>query len=163
MDRRRLLLGFGGTAAVAATAAFLPGRRSAAAAATYPVQMSDAQWRRKLSAAAYKVLRQADTERAGSSPLNKEHRTGTYVCAGCSNPVYRSADKFESGTGWPSFTRPIRGGVATKPDRSFFLIPRTEVHCARCGGHLGHVFDDGPKPTGKRFCMNGVAMRFVPA
>jgi peptide-methionine (R)-S-oxide reductase len=109
------------------------------------------------------VLRQADTERAGSSPLDREKRRGIFACAGCNNPLYRSQDKFDSGTGWPSFTRPIPGRVGTKADRTWYLAERTEVHCARCGGHLGHVFDDGPKPTGKRYCMNGVAMKFLAA
>jgi peptide-methionine (R)-S-oxide reductase len=105
------------------------------------------------------VLREESTERAGSSPLNKEKRRGTYVCAGCALPVYSSTTKFESGTGWPSFYAPIRGSIGTKEDNSFFS-KRTEVHCRRCGGHLGHVFDDGPKPTGLRYCMNGVALKF---
>jgi peptide-methionine (R)-S-oxide reductase len=100
-----------------------------------------------------------DTERAGSSPLNKEKRRGTYVCAGCALPVFSSTTKFESGTGWPSFYAPIRGSVGTKEDNTLFM-KRTEVHCRRCGGHLGHVFDDGPKPTGLRYCMNGAAMKF---
>jgi len=163
MDRRRLLLGASGVIGVGAIAGLLPGRSGSAEAKAFPVQLSDAAWKQRLSPAAYRVLREAGTERAGSSPLNAEHRAGTFNCAGCANPVYRSADKFESGTGWPSFVRPIPGRVATKPDRSFLVIERTEVHCARCGGHLGHVFDDGPPPTGKRYCMNGIAMRFVPA
>ena len=108
------------------------------------------------------MLREHDTERAGSSPLNKEHRRGTYVCAGCGLPLYRSEAKFESGTGWPSFTAPIRNAVGTRADNTLFT-KRTEVHCRRCGGHLGHVFDDGPRPTGKRYCMNGAALRFIAA
>ena len=109
----------------------------------------------------FKVLRQEGTERAGSSPLNAEKRRGTYTCAGCHLPVYSSKTKFESGTGWPSFTTPIKNAVRTKPDPGLFGA-RTEVHCRRCGGHLGHVFDDGPPPTGQRWCMNGVAMKFLP-
>jgi peptide-methionine (R)-S-oxide reductase len=108
------------------------------------------------------VLRDAGTERPRSSPLNDEHRRGAYACAGCALPVYASEAKFESGTGWPSFTAPIAGAVRTRPDRGL-LGTRTEVHCRRCGGHLGHVFDDGPAPTGKRYCMNGIAMNFIPA
>jgi peptide-methionine (R)-S-oxide reductase len=131
-------------------------------AESFEVTLSDAEWRAKLSKAQYAVLRQADTERAGSSPLNAEHRKGVFSCAGCDLPVYRSEDKFESGTGWPSFTQPIKGAVGTKPDNTLFTT-RTEVHCRRCGGHLGHVFNDGPAPTGKRYCMNGVAMKFTAA
>jgi peptide-methionine (R)-S-oxide reductase len=107
------------------------------------------------------VLRKQGTERAGSSPLDKEYRAGTFVCAGCELPVFRSADKFDSGTGWPSFVRTIPGNVDTQPDPGLFGN-RTEAHCRRCGGHLGHVFDDGPPPTGQRWCMNGIAMHFVP-
>jgi peptide-methionine (R)-S-oxide reductase len=133
----------------------------AAAQPRFPVTRTDAEWRRMLSPAAYAVLRRGSTERAGSSPLNREHRRGTYACAGCGNALYRSQAKFESGTGWPSFTAPIPGAVRTRPDNGL-LGARTEVHCARCGGHLGHVFDDGPRPTGKRYCMNGAALRFLP-
>ncbi len=110
----------------------------------------------------YRVLRQHGTERSGSSPLDREKRHGTFVCAGCGNALFDSAAKFNSGTGWPSFFQPLEGAVGTAADRSLFMT-RTEVHCARCGGHLGHVFPDGPPPTGQRFCMNGVAMRFEPA
>ena len=120
---------------------------------------SDEEWRKVLSPEQYKVLRKHGTERAGTSPLNAEKRAGTFVCAGCGQPVYRSDTKFESGTGWPSFWAPIDGAVETSSDRSWFMA-RTEVHCARCLGHLGHVFEDGPKPTGLRYCMNGVAMKF---
>ena len=127
----------------------------------FPVQRSDAEWRRLLGPAAYAVLRRAGTERAGSSPLDRERRRGTFACAGCGNRLFRSEAKFDSRTGWPSFTAPMRGGVGTRPDRGWFGT-RTEVHCSRCGGHLGHVFDDGPPPTGKRYCMNGIAMRFRP-
>jgi peptide-methionine (R)-S-oxide reductase len=108
------------------------------------------------------VLRHEGTERPGSSPLNKEHRKGIFACAGCDLPLYSSDTKFESGTGWPSFYQPLPDAIRTTEDRSLFMA-RTEVHCRRCGGHLGHVFDDGPKPTGLRYCMNGVAMRFLPA
>lgn len=131
-------------------------------AETFEVTLSEAEWRAKLSDAAYEVLREEDTERAGSSPLNDEHRKGTFLCAGCDLPVYASDTKFDSGTGWPSFYQPIDGAVGTKEDNTLFST-RTEVHCRRCGGHLGHVFNDGPPPTGLRYCMNGVAMTFLPA
>ena len=135
---------------------------AAATREVYRFRLSDADWRRRLSPAAFAVLRQEQTERAGTSPLNKEHRRGTFACAGCGNPLFKSETKFESGTGWPSFYAPIKGAVGTRTDRKL-LFARTEVHCARCGGHLGHVFDDGPPPTGKRYCMNGVALRFRPS
>lgn len=128
----------------------------------FEVTKTEAEWRQTLTPDQFRVLRKHDTERPGSSPLNDEHRTGTYHCAGCDLPVYSSATKFESGTGWPSFTAPLENAIGTAVDRSLFAI-RTEVHCRRCGGHLGHVFDDGPKPTGKRYCMNGAAMVFKAA
>ncbi len=131
-------------------------------AGTYPVTKSEAEWRASLSPEAFRVLRQHGTERAGTSPLNAEKRAGTFACAGCGQKLFDSDTKFESGTGWPSFFRPLEGGVGTSTDRSFFMT-RTEVHCANCGGHLGHVFPDGPPPTGQRYCMNGVALRFEPA
>jgi peptide-methionine (R)-S-oxide reductase len=122
--------------------------------------LTDAEWRSRLNAAQYDVLRKHGTERAGTSPLNKEKRKGTFACAGCDLPLFSSETKFESGTGWPSFYQPLADAVETKSDRSFFMA-RTEVLCKRCEGHLGHVFDDGPKPTGLRYCMNGVAMKFL--
>lgn len=125
------------------------------------VVRSDAEWRRLLTPEQYQVLRRHGTERAGSSPLNKEHRAGTYRCAGCGQPLFSSDTKFDSGTSWPSFWAPIEGAIETSTDRSFLMV-RTEVHCRRCGGHLGHVFDDGPAPTGQRYCMNGAALRFEP-
>ena len=128
---------------------------------TFPVQKSEAEWREELSPEAFRVLRQHGTERPGTSPLNAEKRPGTFTCAGCGAPVFDAATKYESGTGWPSFYAPLEGAVATRSDRSFFMT-RTEVHCANCGGHLGHVFPDGPPPTGQRYCMNGVAMAFEP-
>jgi peptide-methionine (R)-S-oxide reductase len=124
--------------------------------------LSDAEWRKRLTPAQYDVLRKHGTERAGTSPLNHEKRKGTFACAGCDLPLYSSDTKFESGTGWPSFFRPLPGAIETKTDRSLF-ISRTEVHCKRCLGHLGHVFEDGPKPTGLRYCMNGVALKFEQA
>src|SRR5262245_61772469 len=124
-------------------------------------KLSDMDWRQRLNASQYMVLRQHGTERPGSSALNKEKRKGTFTCAGCDLPLFSSDTKFESGTGWPSFYQPLPNAVETKTDRSL-LMTRTEVHCVRCLGHLGHVFDDGPPPTGLRYCMNGVAMNFVP-
>jgi peptide-methionine (R)-S-oxide reductase len=124
--------------------------------------LSDADWRKKLDPASYAVLRQEATERPFTSPLNDEHRAGTFACKGCALPLFSSRTKFDSGTGWPSFWQPLPKAVGERRDTSF-LMDRTEVHCARCGGHLGHVFDDGPKPTGLRYCMNGVAMTFTPA
>jgi len=133
--------------------------REAVAAERYPVVMSDAAWRQKLGPAAYAVLRKEGTERPYSSPLNDEHRVGVFGCKGCGQPLFSSRTKFDSGTGWPSFWASLPGAVGTTSDRSL-MMERVEVHCSRCGGHLGHVFDDGPKPTGKRYCMNGVAMTF---
>jgi peptide-methionine (R)-S-oxide reductase len=126
------------------------------------VQKSEAEWRAALSPEAFRVLRQHATERPGTSPLNAEKRPGTFACAGCGHELFAGSTKFESGTGWPSFFQALPGGIATTTDRSFFMT-RTEVHCANCGGHLGHVFPDGPPPTGQRYCMNGVALRFEPA
>jgi peptide-methionine (R)-S-oxide reductase len=127
----------------------------------FPVEKTDAQWRKELTAEQYRVLRGHATERPFSSPLNNEKRAGVFVCAGCGQPLFSSATKYDSGTGWPSFWEPLPGAVGTSVDRSLFMV-RTEVHCSRCGGHLGHVFPDGPKPTGQRYCMNGVAMHFTP-
>ena len=129
---------------------------------TFPVEKTEAEWRAALSPEAFKVLRQHGTERPGTSPLNAEKRDGIFECAGCGHALFEAGTQFESGTGWPSFFRPLPGGVATTTDRSFFMV-RTEVHCARCGGHLGHVFPDGPAPTGERYCMNGVSLAFKPA
>ena len=126
---------------------------------TFPIEKSDEEWRKQLDAQQYSVLRKHSTERAFTSPLNDEKRQGAFVCAGCGTPLFDSATKFESGTGWPSFWQPLPDGVGTTTDRSFFMT-RTEVHCAKCGGHLGHVFPDGPQPTGQRYCMNGAALKF---
>jgi peptide-methionine (R)-S-oxide reductase len=122
---------------------------------------TDAEWRKLLTPEQYRVLRQHGTERANTSPLNHEHSRGTFVCAGCGQALYDSETKFESGTGWPSFFAPIDGAIETSLDFKL-IVPRTEVHCSRCGGHLGHVFSDGPQPTGQRYCMNGTALKFEP-
>ena len=132
------------------------------AEAAYPFTLSDAEWRKRLSPLAYQVLRKQATEHPFTSPLNKEHQAGVFRCAGCALPLFDAKTKFDSGTGWPSFWAPLPRATGTS--RDFALVyPRVEVHCSRCGGHLGHVFDDGPPPTGKRYCMNGVALSFAAA
>jgi peptide-methionine (R)-S-oxide reductase len=128
----------------------------------FPVQLTDEEWRAKLDPAQFNVLRKHGTERPGSSPLNQEKRPGVFICAGCEQALFANDTKFESGTGWPSFYEPLEGAVGETEDRAFFMT-RTEVHCSRCGGHLGHVFPDGPEPTGQRYCMNGAAMGFKPS
>ncbi|KXU82246.1 methionine sulfoxide reductase [Paraburkholderia monticola] len=166
-SRRRFL--FSGGAAMAALAAISRWRPLAAApvadgepAGSFEVVHTDAQWRQLLTPSQYLVLRKEGTERPFSSPLNDEHRAGVFGCAGCRLDLFASRTKFDSHTGWPSFWAPLEHAVATREDRSFGMT-RNEVHCRRCGGHLGHVFDDGPAPTGLRYCMNGVAMNFTPA
>ena len=157
MTRRKLLAG----SACLAALGWLATRHSTARATTehFGVTHTDAEWRALLSPEAYDVLRRQGTEMAGSSPLDHEFGAGRYDCAGCALPLFSSATKFDSGTGWPSFYAPLEHAVSTESDSSL-MMERTEVHCARCGGHLGHVFDDGPKPTGLRYCMNGVALTF---
>jgi peptide-methionine (R)-S-oxide reductase len=127
----------------------------------YEVQKTEQEWKEVLTPEEFKVLRKHGTERAGTSPLDKVYDDGTYLCAACSQPLFISDTKFNSGTGWPSFYQPLEQAIATTVDRTLFMT-RTEVHCSRCGGHLGHVFSDGPKPTGQRYCMNGVSLKFVP-
>lgn len=158
-SRRRLLGGLGASAAGLAIAACGGGR---AEAKSFPVRYTDAEWRRRLTPAQYAILRGKGTERPGSSALLREKRAGTYCCAADGHALFASRTKFESGTGWPSFWQPLPGAIRTATDWNVGY-PRTEVHCARCGGHLGHVFDDGPRPTGKRYCLNGDAMTFRPA
>jgi peptide-methionine (R)-S-oxide reductase len=162
IDRRALL-----TATAALGALMATGKYSEAETMTMTTdtvdwkKLTDADWRKRLSPQAYEVLRKHGTERAGSSPLNHEKRKGTFACAGCDLPLFASDTKFESGTGWPSFYQPLPNAIGTTTDRSFFMT-RTEVHCSRCEGHLGHVFDDGPPPTGLRYCMNGLSLKFEP-
>jgi len=164
---RRQFLSFVGTTVGLSTVMASIGSSGASRAAMkttdeqFAVTKTDEEWRSTLTPDQYAILRKHGTERAGTSPLNAEKRDGMFVCAGCGQPLFSSETKFESGTGWPSFYKPLDGGVGTTTDRSWFMV-RTEVHCARCGGHLGHVFPDGPRPTGQRYCMNGVAMKFVP-
>jgi peptide-methionine (R)-S-oxide reductase len=158
MTRRSLLAGTGFSLLAGA---WLSRGRGARAADHFTVTHTDAEWRKLLSPAQYDVLRQEGTEAPESSPLDHEFAKGRYDCAGCALPLFSSETKFDSGTGWPSFYKPLDGAVSTHSDTSF-MMERTEVHCSRCGGHLGHVFDDGPKPTGLRYCMNGVALSFHP-
>jgi peptide-methionine (R)-S-oxide reductase len=162
MHRRQLLTVAATTLGLAPVVAWFARPSGSTAAASFPVQKTDGAWRDELSAPQYRILRGHGTERPFSSPLNDEKRAGVFVCAGCAQPVFDAATKFESGTGWPSFFRPVDGAVGTRVDQSMLMV-RTEVHCARCGGHLGHVFSDGPAPTGLRYCINGVALNFQPA
>jgi peptide-methionine (R)-S-oxide reductase len=162
--RRNVLLAaaFGVLAGAGALSAFSAAGAPNASSDTFPVNHTDDEWRHLLSPAAYGVLRNAGTERPYSSPLNDEHRSGTFGCAGCGQDLFSSTTKFDSGTGWPSFWKALDNAVLERQDNSEGMT-RTEVLCSRCGGHLGHVFDDGPQPTGLRYCMNGVAMGFRPA
>ena len=159
MTRRWFISGLG---AIAALVGLRWKGDMTAQAEAFEIERSDEEWRKSLSSAAYDVLRKHGTERPYSSALNNEKRSGTFVCAGCDLPLFASETKFESGTGWPSFYQPLENAVGKREDRTFGM-KRTEVHCRRCGGHLGHVFDDGPKPTGLRYCMDGFALTFHPA
>lgn len=163
MSKRTFLLG--GLAALGAVAAARmqkgPGSAEAAQSTGFEITRSEEEWRGMLTPAQFRILREHGTEPAGSSPLDREHRNGAYLCAGCGLPLFSSASKYDSGTGWPSFWAPLPDSIGTSEDRRLFMV-RTEVHCRRCGGHLGHVFDDGPPPTGLRYCMNGAALAFVP-
>jgi peptide-methionine (R)-S-oxide reductase len=166
MASRRQFLSFVGaslvlTPVVAWLSRSQPLNGGANASMRFPVERTDAEWRAILGPERYRILRERGTEWAFSSPLDKEKRSGVFACAGCGQPLFSSSTKFESGTGWPSFWAPLDNAVATSLDRDFFMV-RTEVHCARCGGHLGHVFPDGPPPTGQRYCMNGAALTFEP-
>lgn len=157
-NRRQFLVVLASAAGLVPLVGWLTGP-SAAVSGIFPIMRSEQEWRRTLSAAQFRVLRRQATERPFTSPLNLEHRTGVYKCAGCGRELFASEAKFESGTGWPSFWRPMDNAVATSVDRSWLMV-RTEVHCAGCGGHLGHLFGDGPQPTGLRYCINGVALTF---
>jgi len=168
MNRRDVVLGGASVAAIGALAWSLRSGSSASvvtqaqAAQTYEVSFTDDEWRKRLSPEAYNVLRQQGTEYPGSSPLLNEHRAGIFSCAGCDLPLFDSKTKFESGTGWPSFYQPLPNAVLQSDDTTMGM-DRTEIHCRRCGGHLGHVFNDGPPPTGLRYCMDGVALKFTPS
>jgi peptide-methionine (R)-S-oxide reductase len=163
MKKRTFLLA--GTAIVGAIVfsrhSFRRSSEMKAKSSGFEVTKTEEEWRKILTPEQFQVLRNHGTERAGTSPLDKQYGKGTYLCAACDLPLFTSTTKFDSGTGWPSFYAPIEGAIETTTDRSFFMT-RTEVHCQRCGGHLGHVFEDGPKPTGNRYCMNGVALKFIP-
>ena len=162
MKKRFFLQAGAATVSIAWLSRYLPGRSKVMAASNhvFEITKTEEEWRKILTPAQFEVLRKHGTERAHTSPLDKQYGKGIYACAACNLPLFSSQTKFNSGTGWPSFYEPIKGAIATSVDNSLFAS-RIEVHCHRCGGHLGHVFDDGPAPTGKRYCMNGVAMKFI--
>lgn len=162
IDRRNVLLGGTAIAALAAFSSLRSIGQVSAAEGDFPYKLTEAEWRAKLSPEAYHILREDGTERPYSSHLLDEHRDGIYACAGCAQPLFQSATKFDSGTGWPSFYDFIPGALGTKVDSAFGMV-RTEVHCSNCGGHQGHVFEDGPEPTGLRYCIDGLALQFLPA
>ena len=161
IDRRLMLTTAAGLFGFAALRWF-GGSEPARAAEKFEIEKTEAEWRAQLTPEQYEILRQEGTERPWTSPLLKEHRKGTFACAGCDLPLFASDTKFDSGTGWPSFFKPLDNAVATRQDKTYGMV-RTEAHCRRCGGHLGHVFDDGPKPTGLRYCMDGLSLAFHPA
>lgn len=162
IDRRYFLAGGLAGVGVLGAASLLLGRGHAEEARIFEISYSEDEWRQRLTSEQFHILREHGTERAYTSPLNDEKRDGLYHCAGCEHALFSSETKYDSRTGWPSFWDPLEGAVGTQEDRSFFML-RVEVHCARCGGHLGHVFEDGPPPTGLRYCINGLALDFVPA
>lgn len=162
LDRRNVLLGGTALAALAAFAYFRPMGIARAAEGDFPYKLADEEWKAKLSPEAYDVLRHEGTERPFTSPLNDEKRAGTFACAGCDQLLFASETKYDSGTGWPSFYTFIDGAIGTSVDNAFGMT-RTEVHCSNCGGHQGHVFEDGPAPTGLRYCINGVSLKFISA
>ncbi|HEY9872654.1 MAG TPA: peptide-methionine (R)-S-oxide reductase MsrB [Candidatus Obscuribacterales bacterium] len=163
MKRRYLLEASVAILGAASLSRYLLGKSGTMAASNnnFEINKTEEEWRKTLTPEQFHVLRKHGTERAGTSPLDKQYEKGNYLCAGCNLPLFTSETKFNSGTGWPSFYAPIEGAIATTTDKSLFMT-RVEVHCHRCGGHLGHVFNDGPAPTGKRYCMNGVSLKFVP-
>jgi peptide-methionine (R)-S-oxide reductase len=165
MNRRQIIIAVAGALGLPALARLTfreAPPMTAESQGTYEVNLTEAEWRARLTPRQFAILRQHDTEFAGTSPLLGEHRDGTFACAGCGQPLFESEAKYESGTGWPSFWKAIDGAVGTTVDRQLGMV-RTEIHCSRCGGHIGHVFPDGPRPTGLRYCTNGAALNFTPA